>query len=137
MLRCSLFCLLVGTVQLDLVDLGGHQGLRGLSGARTLVSAKQPAEGFTDKSGERSELRCVSFSLLFFSIDLTVRAKTLVGVVGQVGAGKSSLISALLGEMEKQAGRVSTKVGRRGGLASNLGDTWGRQSCFGLLLRLL
>ena len=44
------------------------------------------------------------------SIDLSVRSKSLVAVVGQVGAGKSSLISALLGEMEKRGGSVSTKV---------------------------
>ena len=30
--------------------------------------------------------------------------------MGHVGAGKSSLISALLGEMEKMTGRVSVKV---------------------------
>ena len=30
--------------------------------------------------------------------------------MGHVGAGKSSLISALLGEMEKVTGRVSVKV---------------------------
>jgi len=34
-----------------------------------------------------------------------------VAVVGHVGAGKSSLISALLGEMEKMMGKVSVKVG--------------------------
>ena len=53
------------------------------------------------------------FLIFFFimdSIDLSVRSKSLVAVVGQVGAGKSSLISALLGEMEKRGGSVSTKV---------------------------
>lgn len=34
----------------------------------------------------------------------------LVAVVGHVGSGKSSLLSALLGEMEKQEGNVSIKV---------------------------
>ena len=34
----------------------------------------------------------------------------LVAVVGQVGAGKSSLISALLGEMERVEGSVTLKV---------------------------
>ena len=33
-----------------------------------------------------------------------------MAVVGQVGAGKSSLIQALLGEMEKHGGHVSLKV---------------------------
>ena len=35
----------------------------------------------------------------------------LVAVVGQVGAGKSSLISAILGEMHVQQGDVHVKVG--------------------------
>ena len=37
----------------------------------------------------------------------------LVAVVGQVGAGKSSLIQALLGEMEKHGGHITLKVGWR------------------------
>ncbi|XP_037804292.1 canalicular multispecific organic anion transporter 1-like isoform X2 [Penaeus monodon] len=40
------------------------------------------------------------------NIDLEVGHRKLVAVVGSVGAGKSSLISALLGEMKKEAGRV-------------------------------
>ncbi|CAL4075753.1 unnamed protein product, partial [Meganyctiphanes norvegica] len=40
------------------------------------------------------------------NIDLKVDTGSLVAVVGTVGAGKSSLISALLGEMEKQKGHV-------------------------------
>ena len=35
---------------------------------------------------------------------------SLVAVVGQVGCGKSSLISALLGEMEKIEGDVAVRV---------------------------
>lgn len=34
----------------------------------------------------------------------------LIAVVGTVGSGKSSLISALLGEMDKLSGKVNTKV---------------------------
>ena len=37
-------------------------------------------------------------------INLEVQRGELVFVVGQVGAGKSSLISALLGEMDRRAG---------------------------------
>ncbi|XP_047482074.1 ATP-binding cassette sub-family C member 3-like [Penaeus chinensis] len=40
------------------------------------------------------------------NIDLEVSHGKLVAVVGSVGAGKSSLISALLGEMKKEAGGV-------------------------------
>lgn len=42
-------------------------------------------------------------------INMEVEDKKLVAVVGQVGAGKSSLISALLGDMEKLQGRVNVK----------------------------
>ena len=44
------------------------------------------------------------------SINLTVKPGELVAVVGQVGAGKSSLVSALLGEMEKMNGYVALRV---------------------------
>ncbi|XP_037789915.1 canalicular multispecific organic anion transporter 2-like [Penaeus monodon] len=40
-------------------------------------------------------------------VDLRVEPGQLVAVVGSVGAGKSSLVSALLGEMTKNAGRVT------------------------------
>ncbi|KFQ32034.1 Multidrug resistance-associated protein 1, partial [Mesitornis unicolor] len=42
-------------------------------------------------------------------IDLTVPKGSLLAVVGQVGAGKSSLLSALLGELEKTDGCVTMK----------------------------
>ena len=44
------------------------------------------------------------------SINLNVPGGSLVAVVGQVGAGKSSLISALLGEMEVLEGHVNVRV---------------------------
>ncbi|XP_033908710.3 multidrug resistance-associated protein 1-like isoform X2 [Acipenser ruthenus] len=40
-------------------------------------------------------------------INVSVARGSLVAVVGHVGSGKSSLLSALLGEMEKKNGRVS------------------------------
>ena len=43
-------------------------------------------------------------------VNFEVKAGELVAVVGQVGTGKSSLIQALLGEMEKTDGQVSIKV---------------------------
>ncbi|XP_063866563.1 multidrug resistance-associated protein 1-like isoform X5 [Scylla paramamosain] len=42
-------------------------------------------------------------------LNMTVEKGSLVAVVGTVGAGKSSLCSAILGEMEKQSGRVNVK----------------------------
>uniref|UniRef100_A0A8C4VCA6 ABC-type glutathione-S-conjugate transporter n=1 Tax=Falco tinnunculus TaxID=100819 RepID=A0A8C4VCA6_FALTI len=43
------------------------------------------------------------------SIDLTVPQGSLLAVVGQVGAGKSSLLSALLGELEKTDGCMTMR----------------------------
>ena len=43
-------------------------------------------------------------------LNLSVKPGQLVAVVGQVGAGKSSLIQALLGEMEKHGGHATLKV---------------------------
>ncbi|XP_068002963.1 multidrug resistance-associated protein 1 isoform X2 [Melanerpes formicivorus] len=43
------------------------------------------------------------------SINFTVPEGSLVAVVGQVGCGKSSLLSALLGEMDKREGYVVVK----------------------------
>lgn len=42
------------------------------------------------------------------NIEFKVDQGKLAAVVGTVGSGKSSLLSALLGEMEKVAGRVNT-----------------------------
>ena len=47
---------------------------------------------------------------LFTSINLDIPDGRLIAVVGQVGTGKSSLISAILGEMEKVSGSVKVKV---------------------------
>ena len=60
------------------------------------------------------ESQCIVHRLfnyfITYSINLNIKPGQLVAVVGHVGAGKSSLISALLGEMEKMTGRVSVKV---------------------------
>ena len=50
------------------------------------------------------------YYFITYSINLNIKPGQLVAVVGHVGAGKSSLISALLGEMEKMGGHVSVKV---------------------------
>lgn len=43
-------------------------------------------------------------------INIHVPRGSLVAVVGHVGSGKSSLLSAMLGETEKRSGRVVVKV---------------------------
>jgi len=44
------------------------------------------------------------------SVNLHMKRGSLLAVVGSVGAGKSSLIAAILGEMEKRCGTVTVKV---------------------------
>ena len=48
--------------------------------------------------------------LCTFRLNLRVEPGQLVAVVGHVGSGKSSLLSALLGEMEILTGKVNRKV---------------------------
>eukprot|EP00094_Tigriopus_californicus_P001437 TCALIF_01392-PA protein Name:"Similar to Abcc1 Multidrug resistance-associated protein 1 (Mus musculus)" AED:0.04 eAED:0.04 QI:0/0.8/0.33/0.83/1/1/6/0/1537 len=43
------------------------------------------------------------------NISLKIKEGSLVAIVGQVGAGKSSLISAMIGEMERTQGSINTK----------------------------
>lgn len=43
-------------------------------------------------------------------INVVVQVGSLVAVVGPIGSGKSSLLAALLGEMERREGSISVKV---------------------------
>ncbi|KAM3916377.1 multidrug resistance-associated protein 1-like [Leptodactylus fuscus] len=54
------------------------------------------------------------------SINLSIQKGSLVAVVGQVGCGKTSLLSALLGEMEAVEGKVALK----GSIAYVPQQTW-------------
>ena len=45
-----------------------------------------------------------------FSVNLNIEPGSLVAVVGSVGSGKSSLISAVLGEMWKMGGSITINV---------------------------
>lgn len=64
--------------------------------------------------------------LLTPSLDIQVPKGALVAVVGPVGCGKSSLLSALLGEMEKLEGKVFMKVRGQGLLGRKLGQALGK-----------
>ena len=48
--------------------------------------------------------------MLFYSINISIPDGSFVAVVGSVGSGKSSLLSAILGEMEQESGNVNVKV---------------------------
>ena len=56
-----------------------------------------------------TQLKLYDF-LFIYSISLAVPKGGLVAVVGSVGSGKSSLISAILGEMNKTHGNVNVDV---------------------------
>ena len=44
------------------------------------------------------------------NINLEVKDKSLTAIVGMVGAGKSSLLAALIGDIYKHSGYVTVKV---------------------------
>jgi ABC-type branched-subunit amino acid transport system ATPase component len=44
--------------------------------------------------------------LFLYSIDVQIQQGSLVALVGMVGSGKTSILAALLGEMNKIEGRV-------------------------------
>ena len=46
----------------------------------------------------------------FFSINFKVREGQIIAVVGHVGSGKSSLMAACLGELERLKGSITIKV---------------------------
>ncbi|XP_023212657.1 multidrug resistance-associated protein 1-like, partial [Centruroides sculpturatus] len=48
-------------------------------------------------------------SAILKEININIPEGSLVAVVGQVGSGKSSLLSAMLGDMDKLEGRVNIK----------------------------
>ena len=50
---------------------------------------------------------------IIYSTDLSVAAGKLVAVVGSVGSGKSSLVSAILGDMEVLSGNIHVRVNHR------------------------
>uniref|UniRef100_A0A803YMJ9 Multidrug resistance-associated protein 1-like n=1 Tax=Meleagris gallopavo TaxID=9103 RepID=A0A803YMJ9_MELGA len=64
--------------------------------------------------------RVTNFFLNISSLSVSIPEGSLVAVVGQVGSGKSSFLSALLGEMEKLEGTVH----RRGSVAYVAQQAW-------------
>ena len=55
-------------------------------------------------------MRFTHISLVFYRITLNIPEGSLVAIVGPVGSGKSSFLSAILGEMEKIHGEVTVRV---------------------------
>ena len=52
-----------------------------------------------DEKTEKEELDSTAFVPCLFDLDLNIRKGQLIGVAGGVGSGKTSLISAVMGEV--------------------------------------
>ncbi|KAL2912418.1 hypothetical protein HK105_208121 [Polyrhizophydium stewartii] len=70
--------------------------------AATEASTDAPAEGDAKKDGDAESDKPAPFALQDISLDIP--RGSLVAVVGSVGSGKSSFLSALIGGMRKTAG---------------------------------
>lgn len=46
------------------------------------------------------------------NINLQIQPRKLCGIIGEVGSGKSSLLSSMLGELEKESGNVNINTVR-------------------------
>lgn len=66
------------------------------------------------------EIPLTNSGSIWYSIDINVPDGELVAVVGAVGAGKSSLLAAAVGEMEKLSGDVCV----RGSIAYVTQQAW-------------
>ena len=68
------------------------------------VKSTEDLENTSLLNGDANKKDIVPFALN--NIDVNIKQGSLVAIVGTVGSGKSSLLSALLGEMEKVSGSV-------------------------------
>ncbi|XP_044159893.1 multidrug resistance-associated protein 1-like isoform X2 [Bufo gargarizans] len=107
---------------LPMVISGMVQTSVSLKRLRVFLSHEELETDSIIREPQRSSDGCIDMKNATFSwskndpsslkeINITIPDGSLVAVVGQVGCGKSSLLSALLGEMEKKEGFVSVKGG--------------------------
>ena len=77
----------------------------------TKKKVKNEANGTVDPEESKRLKEEVELEYIpcLFDIDLQVRRGDLVGIAGAVGSGKSSLMSAILGEMRRLTGEVSVR----------------------------
>ncbi|NXW92597.1 MRP7 protein, partial [Alopecoenas beccarii] len=93
---------------LELVDqdLEAYYALDSPSGAAAAVEMRCAAFSWAPVEEESTRQPLPTGTLQLRIENLSVRKGMLLGVVGKVGSGKSSLISAITGELIKQGGRV-------------------------------
>ncbi|XP_078069643.1 ATP-binding cassette sub-family C member 10-like [Mustelus asterias] len=77
-----------------------------------------PRQASDDRSNNQNESR-PDGNLELLNLNLMVKQGDLIGVVGKVGSGKSSLLAAILGELNRRAGEVYVSTQKEGfGLAA-------------------
>ncbi|XP_063184853.1 ATP-binding cassette sub-family C member 10 isoform X4 [Chroicocephalus ridibundus] len=93
---------------LELVDqdLEAYYALDSPSGTATAVEMRCAAFSWAPVEEESTREPLSTGTLQLHIENLSVRKGMLLGVVGKVGAGKSSLLAAITGELIKQGGRV-------------------------------
>lgn len=72
---------------------------------RNILSTKAEEQTLAEAAEKEAKQGAASWWL--HDVNVAVRPGQLVAVVGRVGSGKSSLVAALLGEMERAKGRVA------------------------------
>jgi len=68
---------------------------------------KSPPSADEDAEEKKSDTRSPPKPNILEGINVNMKTGKLTGLVGRVGSGKSSMVSAILGEMQKTAGYVS------------------------------
>ncbi|NWX23536.1 MRP7 protein, partial [Aegotheles bennettii] len=93
---------------LELVDqdLEAYYALDGPSDTATAMEMRCAAFSWAPVEEESTRQLLPTGSLQLHIENLSVRKGMLLGVVGKVGSGKSSLLAAITGELIKQGGRV-------------------------------
>ncbi|NXV50160.1 MRP7 protein, partial [Uria aalge] len=93
---------------LELVDqdLEAYYALDSPSGTATAMEMRCAAFSWAPVEEESTREPLSTGTLQLHIENLSVRKGMLLGVVGKVGAGKSSLLAAITGELIKQGGRV-------------------------------
>ncbi|NWQ86166.1 MRP7 protein, partial [Burhinus bistriatus] len=87
-------------------DLEAYYGLDSPSGTATAMEMRCAAFSWVLVEEESTRQPLSTGTLQLHIENLSVRKGMLLGVVGKVGAGKSSLLAAITGELIKQGGRV-------------------------------
>ncbi|XP_074435934.1 ATP-binding cassette sub-family C member 10 isoform X4 [Larus michahellis] len=87
-------------------DLEAYYALDSPSGTATAVEMRCAAFSWAPVEEESTREPLSTGTLQLHIENLSVRKGMLLGVVGKVGAGKSSLLAAITGELIKQGGRV-------------------------------